>query len=214
MNCSEPPFDQQSLIAALCAGEERACEQIVRDHHGRLLVLARRMLGTEDDAADAVQDTFIAAAKAIRNFRGDADLTTWLHRIAVNVCLMKLRSKRRRPTVSLDELLPKFDSTGHHQTTIQAWKKSPIEQLCTDELRMQVRECIEKLPEDYRAVLLLRDIEELDTAETARMLSISPGAVKTRLHRARLALRTLLTPLMVNQPSSISFKTLLFLAFY
>ncbi|ADB15943.1 RNA polymerase, sigma-24 subunit, ECF subfamily [Pirellula staleyi DSM 6068] len=188
--------EPQQLARAIASGDRAASEQLVRQYGAQVLAVARRMLGRDDDAADALQDTFVAAARGLGNFRGEAELGTWLHRIAVNVCLMKLRKNRRRPTVSLDELLPHFDATGHHQGGVLAWKRSPLELLCSEESREQVRSCIDRLPDDFRSILLLRDLEELDTAETARILEISEGAVKTRLHRARAALRTLLTPLM------------------
>jgi RNA polymerase sigma-70 factor (ECF subfamily) len=116
----------------------------------------------------------------------------------VNACLMTLRTQSRRNEVSIDELLPMFDHTGHHATSIARWRQPPEDRLVSDETRLLVRQCIDMLPDDYRNVILLRDIEELDTEETAQTLGISSGAVKTRLHRARQALRTLLEPHFVR----------------
>jgi RNA polymerase sigma-70 factor (ECF subfamily) len=184
--------DEAALIAGLRAGHDAAYEQLVRLYGGRLLATARRLLGNEQDAGDALQEAYIAAFKSIDRFEGNSRLSTWLYRIVVNTSLMKLRSRSRRSEQSIDDLLPTYYDDGHRRSPRQAWSSPPEEMLERDETRQQVRQCIARLPDDYRTVLMLRDIEELDTEETARVLEIKPGAVKTRLHRARQALQTLL----------------------
>jgi RNA polymerase sigma-70 factor, ECF subfamily len=186
---------ERALVARLRAGDEAAYEEMVRAHGGRLLAVARRILGGhEQDARDAVQDGFISAFRSIHGFAGGSRLSTWLHRIVVNAALMKLRSRKRRPEDSIEDLLPSFGPDDHQQPPATPWRE-PFETLVERrEVRSLVRECIDRLPEDYRTVLLLRDIEELDTEEAARVLGITPNAVKSRLHRARQALRTLLDP--------------------
>jgi RNA polymerase sigma-70 factor (ECF subfamily) len=180
-----------ALVLGLKAGEGASYEQLVREHGGAMLAVARRYLREEDDARDAVQDAMLAAFRSIRFFREDARLSTWLHRITVNACLMKLRSARRRPTARIDDLLPHFDDSGHR---IEEAGETFDYAAAADApaVRARVRACIEKLPESYRVVLLLRDMEELDTSETAAQLGISVENVKTRLHRARQALKTLI----------------------
>lgn len=175
-----------------------ACEQFVRRYSGRMLATARRLLRNEADAADAVQDAFISAFRNLDRFQGKSQIDTWLHRIVVNACLMKLRSRSRQPEVSIETLLPAFNSWGHHTRGVPAWRKLPIDTLLTDETRALVRRCIDMLPEDSRTILLLRDIEELSTEEAAAVLDITAGAAKVRLHRARQALRTLLEPHFAN----------------
>lgn len=165
-----------------------------------MLATARRFFREEQDAADAVQDAFLSAFKAIGTFNGDSQLGTWLHRIVVNACLMRCRSHDRHPTVAIDSLLPEFDATGHYRESVKSLRGSPIDGLAIEELRQQVRECIDCLPAPYREVLTLRDIEEWDTEATAATLGVSPGVVKTRLHRARQALRTLLEPILQHSP--------------
>lgn len=189
-----------ALLAALAAGDPLAFEELVRAHAGRMLAVARRMLPCEDDAHDALQDAFISALRGLQAFRGGSSLGTWLHRIVVNACLMKLRSRERKNTVSIEELLPTFDDTGHHEVAVSPWSATAVEQTALLETRQQIREAIERLPETHRSVLLLRDIEELDTEATAALLGISTTAVKTRLHRARQALRALLTPAFGEEP--------------
>jgi RNA polymerase sigma-70 factor, ECF subfamily len=194
---SASPSDDAGLLARARAGEEDACATLVRRHGRRLLAVARCFLRIEEDSADAVQDAFLAAFRSLDRFAGDAALGTWLHRIVVNVCLSKLRARARRPEVCLDDLLPAFDDTGHHRRPVRSWDEHALARLTRLETRAQVRACIDRLPLPYREVLLLRDIEGLGTAQTAEQLGINAGAVKTRLHRARQALRTLLEPLVL-----------------
>lgn len=184
-----------NLIERLRAKDERACERLVRDNAGQMLAVARRFLRSEEDRADAVQEAFLSAFRAIDTFAGHSSLSTWLHRITINACLMRLRRQSRDRSVSIDALLPTFDDTGHHGRPVRDWSEQAPALLVREETRAQIRACIESLPEPYRIVLLLRDIEELDTEATAEQLGTTPGAIKTRLHRARQALRTLLEPL-------------------
>ncbi|MFQ5416332.1 MAG: sigma-70 family RNA polymerase sigma factor [Myxococcota bacterium] len=188
------PFDERGLLARLRAGEDRAFEELVRQNAGRMLSVARRYLETEDDAQDAVQDAFLSAFRSIDGFEGSARLSTWLHRITVNAALMKLRTRRRKPEGSIDELLPGFLEDGHMAHPAGEWSPLADEILGSKETRALVLSSIERLPESYRHVLMLRDIEDLDTSESAQLLGISENAVKTRLHRARQALRGLLEP--------------------
>lgn len=187
---STPP-DEADLIAALRRGDANAFEDLVRLHGGRMLAVARRMLRVEEDARDAVQEALLSAFKALDGFQETARLSTWLHRIVVNAALMRLRRQRRKPEESIDELLPRFDDSGSWESEPSHWS-TPLEHAERHETRAIVRECIERLPASYRTVLMLRDIEELDTDETAAALGIGVSAVKTRLHRARHALRTLI----------------------
>jgi RNA polymerase sigma-70 factor (ECF subfamily) len=189
---------EAQLLARVRVGDEEASAALVRKYSGRLLAVARRFLRCEEDSADAVQDAFLSAFRSLERFKGNSSLGTWLHRIVVNMCLMKLRARSRSRTVPIDDLLPTFDDTGHHTRLVRPWEDQALSRLTREETRAQVRACIDGLPEPYRAVLLLRDIEELNTEETAVHLGINPGAVKTRLHRARQALRTLLEPLVLG----------------
>src|SRR5262249_39343434 len=156
---------------------------------GRLLAVAKRLLGNDDDAADALQDGFLSAFKAIQTFSGQSRISTWLHRIVVNAALMKLRSRKSRPGVSIESLVPAFLDEGHAAAPAVEWRPSAVEELQARETRDMVQNSIQQLPESHRLVLQLRDIEGLSTEETAAILGIDPNAAKTRLHRARQALR-------------------------
>ncbi len=183
----EGPF-----LDALRAGDDAAYERLVRENTGRMLAVARRFLASDDDARDAVQEAFVSAFRGIGNFEGGSRISTWLHRIVVNAALMKLRSRRRKPEESIEDLLPKYLEDGHHERTPGRWSPDRLSE--REEVRKLVLAGIERLPDRYREVLLMRDIEEMDTQETAGMLGISANAVKTRLHRARQALREVLDP--------------------
>ena len=186
--------EETSLVRRVRSGDESAFEVVVRRFGGRMLAVAGRLLRNPEDARDAVQEAFLSAFKSIEGFEAQASLGPWLHRIVVNAALMKVRSRRREPdgVVSIEELLPQFEPDGHRRNPRTAWQtpdQTPAERCETGEM---VRRKIDLLPEDSRMVLMLRDIEGLDTQETAKLLGITPGAVKTRLHRARMALRELL----------------------
>ncbi len=193
-------LDEAELLARLQAGEPAAFELLVRRFAARMLAVARRLLPDENDAQDALQDAFISAFGAIDRFQAGSRLSTWLHRIVVNAALMKLRTRRRRPEVSIDALLPQFAEDGHPLQPASPWKP-PEAVLSREELAGLVRSRIAELPENYRDVLLLRDIEGMDTGEAAHLLGISENAVKTRLHRARQALRALLDPQLRGESS-------------
>lgn len=180
------------LVERLRSGDPQAFEVLVREYGGRMLATARRLLRTDEEAQDVLQEAFLAAFRAIDTFAGAARLSTWLHRIVINAALMGLRSRRRRREESIDSLLPRFDKEGHWAEPASHWDTSTDALLERQETRAMVRNAIDRLPLNYRSVLLLRDIEELDTEEAASLLGITPNAVKTRLHRARQALRTLL----------------------
>jgi len=183
---------ENDLVASIVSGDERAFERIVREQGPRLLALARRFLRNEEDARDAVQDSFLSAFRSIDKFERSSRLSTWLHRIAVNCCLMKLRTRRRKPEQPIEDFLPQFARDGHQVHPSFAWRGTAEALLEEEQTRDIVRAAIDRLPESYRSVLLLRDIEELSTGEAARLLEISENAVKIRLHRARQALRGLL----------------------
>jgi RNA polymerase sigma-70 factor (ECF subfamily) len=187
-------WDERDLVADLRRGEEEAFRRLVSRFGGRMLAVARRMLRSEDEARDVFQEACLNAFRSIGGFREGSSLGTWLHRIVVNAALMRIRSAGRRPEVSIEPLMPTFDETGHHASIVEPWQPDPETALGRREMRRLVRECIDRLPETYRTVLVLRDLEELDTEEAAERLGISENAVKIRLHRARQALATLLGP--------------------
>lgn len=178
------PTDETDLLARLRTGDDAAYTQLVRTHAGAMTAVARRFFG-DTEAAEAVQDAFVSAFRAMPAFEGTAKLGTWLHRITVNACLLKLRGRKRSRLVPLE---------GDRAATGGACDTA----LSRMETCARVREGVEQLPDAYRTVIRLRDIEGLSTEETAARLGTNCGAVKTRLHRARQALKTILEPQFAN----------------
>lgn len=185
-------WTEQRIVDGLKRGDDDAFEAMIRSYGGRLMSVARRIAYTEEDARDAFQEAMISVHQKIDQFEGSAKLSTWLHRIIVNATLAKMRKQRRRGEVSIEDLLPKYDDRAHRTGPEPATLPTAEQALERQETADLIRRKINELPDEYRIVVMLRDIEEMDTASTAEALGLSTAAVKTRLHRARQALRTLL----------------------
>jgi len=195
--------DADAFLAALRRGDAAAFESMVRDYGPKMLAIIRRLLPRDSDAHEALQDAFLSAFKALGKFAGESQLGTWLHRIAVNAALMKLRTAKRHPERSIDDLLPSWLDDGHHADWPVPWRR-PDEGDAVEraETLALVREAISELPDQYRTVVTLRDIEGVSTEETAALLGDSENAVKIRLHRARQALRNILDRRLKVRPAS------------
>ena len=185
-------IDEATLLNALRNGDGDAFELMVRTYGGRMLAVARGLLRHEEDARDAVQAAYVSAFTGLAAFKGGCQLSTWLHRIVVNTALMKLRTRRRKPEESIEPMLPTFLEDGHHAEDFTVWAGQADRLLETKEARTMVRAAIAQLPESYRTVLMLRDIEEQSTEDVAVALGLTTNAVKIRLHRARQALSALI----------------------
>lgn len=183
----------QVLVQKAQAGDFRAFQDLVNRYEGKVYRLAMRMLRNQQDAEDALQETFLQVYRGLKNFEGRSSFSTWLFRLATNVCLMKIRHRGTEPSqlLPLEEYLPQHEEGQH--PLIQDWPDLPDEILLNKESREKMMEALEKLPPEYRAVFVLRDLEGLSNAQTAEAMGISVPAVKSRLHRARLALRGLLS---------------------
>jgi len=185
-------MDETRLVERARAGDFDAFEELVTRTEGRIYSLLLRMTGNPEDARELLQETYLSAYKKLGSFRGNAAFSTWLYRIATNHALMRLRRKQPE-TVSWDELpLPSHEEI--RQRGVSDWAVDPKEALLRREIRELLVRAIQDLPPLYRAVVLLRDVEGLSTADTAKILGTTEGAVKTRLHRARIHLREKLSP--------------------
>jgi RNA polymerase sigma-70 factor, ECF subfamily len=194
------PDAEARLLAALRAGEPRAFELLVREHGPRMRAAIVRLRGPVADVDDALQDAFLAAFRGLAGFEGRSRLSTWLHRIAVNAALMRARARRDEPAEDLEGLLPQFSPHGAFIGGQRRWAEAPEVELQREELRAGVRAAIDRLPENYRIPLVLRDIEGLSHAEIAEGLGTSVNAAKIRVHRARQALKTLLEQTLPGPP--------------
>ena len=167
-----------------------AFEQLLDRYEDKIFRLAYRFVRNESEAKEVLQDTFLSIWRKLDTFKGDAQFGSWLYRVAANTALMRLRAQRRHPEVSTEELpVGYLDNYGQLPPAGENWAKRPDDELQSDELRRHIQAAVDALPEIYRTVFLLRDVEGLSTEETGEILSISVPTVKTRLHRARIALR-------------------------
>ena len=171
-------------------------DELVRSNIGWMLALAERLLRDRALAEDVVQESFVRAFEGLAGFEGRSSIESWLHRITVNSALSKLRQLKRLAEQSIDEHLPEFDRFDCRVETPWTRLASVEEIIESDDKRRRVYETIGQLPDAYRVVLQLRDIEEYDTREVATLLGISESNVKVRLHRARAALKKLLEPIL------------------
>ena len=179
-----------SLVAALRRGDPAASEHLVAAYGDRSCRLAMRFTRNAQDAEEAVQDAFLSVIRKIDRFRGDSAFGSWLYRIVANAAYQCCRKRRRRDAdLALETLLPAFDAQGPHVAPVSDWSKSVDDPAGQTELRMVLSIAIDELPPDYRAVVLLRDVEGLSHPEIADSLGLSVVNAKTRLHRARLFLR-------------------------
>jgi RNA polymerase sigma-70 factor (ECF subfamily) len=190
------PSDE-TLAARAAAGDTSAFETIVERYQARVFRLACR-LTSDTDAADVLQETFLQIYRHLPSFRGDARFGTWLYRIAMNAALMHRRAARRRPADSLESYLPQFDADGMHAATPAELRvvSRLDEHLDRQALAAKARDAVARLPETYRDAFVLRDLEDVPTAQVAQMLGIEQAAVRQRVHRARLMLRGYLSHLL------------------
>ncbi len=183
---AEPAREQEAELARrLKAREPGAFEELVRGYGPRMLAVVRRFFSREADAEDALQDAFLNVFRSIGGFAGQSRLSTWLHRVAVTSALMRIRARKRRPEVSIDELSGEAAS----EITGPGLSLPAHDAVAREELRDRVRSSLRRLPEENQAVLRLHDIQGLDLRETADLLGISLTTVKTRLYSGRQVLR-------------------------
>jgi RNA polymerase sigma-70 factor (ECF subfamily) len=188
----------RELIEGLRRGEPGAVEALVERNAAWVYRVALRVVGDRRDAEEVTQDVLMTVARKIGTFKGEAALTSWMYRIAINAAYDRLRARRVRvDDVSLDAVPPVFDEMGRHVEPVADWSREIEDPVVAGEVRAALDRAIGSLPDDYRVVLVLRDIEELTTAEVAETLGLSVAAVKSRLHRARLVLREALRELLV-----------------
>ena len=186
-------LSDQILVDKVKNGEYQAFESLVTRYESKVYRLAIRMLRHPQDAEDALQETFLQVYRGLPGFEGRSAFSTWLFRLATNACLMKIRHRATEPSklLPLEDYLPRQEQGEIPQMV--DWAARPEDALLSKESREKMMEALEKLPPEYRAVFILRDMEGFSNAETGETLGISVAAVKSRLHRARLALRGMLS---------------------
>jgi RNA polymerase sigma-70 factor (ECF subfamily) len=185
------------LLTRAAAGDGEALEMLMTRYAGRVYRLAYGITRSASDAEEVVQDVFLQIVHKGTGFEGRAALSSWIYRVTTNASLNKRRGKRREVETSLDELLPRYRADGHRDGEraflVSDWSGTPERELLAGESRRILEEAIDRLPDHYRAVLVLKDVEELSNDDVAQIVGDTVAAVKTRLHRARMALREQLT---------------------
>ena len=187
------PTDRE-LVEKAQKGDGQAFAMLVDRHQRQLFRLALRMTGSEADAQEVLQEAFLNAYQKLPLFRGEAQFSSWLYRIAANSALMRLRRKRRAPDALGEQPLelagPRFSAEGYLEpTSTSDWSQRADERMMSGQLGDAINKAVDQLPEDYRTVFLLKDVDGLSNEDIAQALDLTVPAVKSRLHRARLALR-------------------------
>ena len=180
---------EEALVKDFQAGNLDAYDKIVELYQKRIYALSFNLMRNQMDAQDVAQEVLITLFKKIHTFQGKSAFSSWVYRITLNSSYMKLRSKKKEPKISIDELLPSFNSTGFQQEKIQDWSENTESLLFTNETREIIIKAVGLLPEKEKVVFLLRDVEGLSTEKVSEVLDLTIPAVKSRLHRARLFLR-------------------------
>ncbi|NOQ19680.1 MAG: sigma-70 family RNA polymerase sigma factor [Desulfobacterales bacterium] len=187
------------LIRAINSGRFDRFPDLVKRYEQKLYNFSLRMCRDGADAEDTVQETFLNVFRYLKAFRYETKFKNWLYRVAASTCIKKRRKSKFAPEreLSLDEFYPKDEAEGPNQ--VPNWALMPLDKLLNDELLDKINQAIFSLPEKYRLVIVLRDIEGFSTAETAQILNLSAANVKVRLHRARLFLRDKLKGYFENE---------------
>jgi RNA polymerase sigma-70 factor (ECF subfamily) len=177
------------LVTSIQAGDHERYSELIQRYEPLLYNFGLKLCGDSHDAEDLVQDTFLNVFRYLKNFRYETKFKNWLYRIATSVCIKKRRKSKFAPDreLSLDEFLPQDEAAV--ESDVPTWAAVPLEQLLNEELGNTLKEAILALPEKYRVVLVLRDIEGFSTEESAQILNLTPANIKVRLHRARLFLK-------------------------
>ena len=193
--------NEAALIARIVAGESELFHELIRPYERLVYVTIFAIVKNETEAEDGAQETMISAYRNLKSFRGEAKFSTWLVTIAMNEARKRLRKAKTAAEDSLDE--PKEEREGDYTPAVLTdWREIPLAALERKELKEKLREAVGRLPEKYREVFVLRDIEELNQEETAAALGINVTLVKVRLHRARMMLQKMLVPYLKSEAPS------------
>jgi len=184
---------EAEMISRVIAGERELFYDLIKPCERAVFLTAFSVLKSEADAEEVVQEASLKAYKALSSFRGEAKFSTWLVKITLNEARMRLRRSRADSEVSLEDFVDDGDS-DYTPAVLTDWREIPSEALDRKELRVLLQRGLHELPEKYREVLILRDVRELNIEETAQLLGISIGMVKTRLFRARLMMQKIVAP--------------------
>jgi RNA polymerase sigma-70 factor (ECF subfamily) len=187
--------NEAGLIARIVAGEKELFHELIQPYERMVYLTLFSIVKNETEAEDGAQETVISAYRHLASFRGDAKFSTWLTTIAINEGRKRLRKAKRAAEESIEEEVEAHEG-DYSPAPLTDWREIPLEALERKELREALRVAVAELPDIYRQVFTLRDLEELNVEETAQALGITTGAVKVRLHRARMMLQKRLVPFL------------------
>jgi len=187
--------NEAGLIARIVAGEKELFHELIRPYERMVYLTLFSIVKNETEAEDGAQETVISAYRHLASFRGDAKFSTWLVTIAINEGRKRLRKAKGAAEESIEEEVEAHEG-DYSPAPLTDWREIPLEALERKELREALRVAVAELPDIYRQVFTLRDLEELNVEETAQALGITTGAVKVRLHRARMMLQKRLVPFL------------------
>lgn len=191
----------RTLVSRAKRGDQEAFTELVNRYSERIYNLGLRILKNTDDAADVLQETFVAAYEKLESFDGRSNFYTWIYRIATNFALMKLR-KDKKTVLSDQDMETHFDNPEKMQ--ISEWQDVPLQEMLSEEFRRHLDEAVDQLPEIYKTVFVLRDLENMSIKQTSKVLGISESNVKIRLKRARVFLRENLAHYMAEYVKGVS----------
>ncbi len=184
---SNQPSDEK-LVERFLEGDKSALDELLQRYHSRVYRLAYGILRNPQDAEEVIQEVFLRVFQKLDSFKGESSFSSWLYRVAINTTYMKLRDRKGVSTFSFDQVGKLLDEEMIKSGSGE-WVARPDDELLTEEALRIISEAIDQLPDDFKTVLILRDVEGLSTDEVAEILGLTPAAVKSRLHRARLFLR-------------------------
>ncbi|PIR00769.1 MAG: RNA polymerase subunit sigma [Nitrospinae bacterium CG11_big_fil_rev_8_21_14_0_20_45_15] len=185
----EDKAEEDELVRKLQAGNMEVFDQLVERFQKKIYALSFNLTRNQMDAQDVTQDVFLTLFRKIHTFQGKSAFSSWVYRITLNAAYMKLRSRKKDQSVSIDDMLPTFNKAGFQQEKVQDWSEKTDSLLFANETRNIIQKAVDQLPEKEKVVFLLRDVEGISTEKVGEVLDLTIPAVKSRLHRARLFLR-------------------------
>jgi RNA polymerase sigma-70 factor, ECF subfamily len=181
--------EEEILARKLIEGNVEAFDRFVEIYQKKIYALAYNMTHNQMDAQDVTQEVFLTIFRKVHTFQGKSAFSSWVYRVALNAVYMKLRSKKKDQSISVEDAFPSFNGAGYHQEVIRDWSESAESLMFSNETKNVIQSAVDQLPEKEKIAFLLRDVEGLSTEEAAEALDLSISAIKSRLHRARLILR-------------------------
>ena len=180
---------EEDLVRKFQGGDLEAFDKLAQIYQKKIYGLSFNLTRNQMDAQDVAQEVLLTIYRKIHTFQGKSAFSSWVYRVTLNATYMKLRSKKKEPKISIEDMLPSFNSSGYQQEKIQDWSENTESLLFSNETKSVIKKAVDQLPEKEKVVFMLRDVEGLSTEKVGEILELTIPAVKSRLHRARLFLR-------------------------